>query len=75
MPKSTSNLSVDEQQATVAAATVAERKVAVATTHREQEALVIVVATTRKTLDETRARERTTALTWEKENTIARHLK
>jgi hypothetical protein len=62
MSDSTSNLSVDEQQA------------AAATTHREQEALVAAMAAACKTLDEARACERAVALAWEKEKTIARHL-
>jgi hypothetical protein len=86
MPGSISNLSDDEQQsATVvaAAATATKRKeddataaaqAAAATVHQEQEALVAAVAVARKTLDEARACERTAALTWEKEKTIARHL-
>jgi hypothetical protein len=81
MPGSTSNLSIDEQQATVtsAATTSAKRKeddvaAAAATAHREQEALVAAVAAARKTLDEARVRERAVALAWEKEKTIARHL-
>jgi hypothetical protein len=61
-PGSTSNLSVDEQQA------------AAATAHREQEALVAAVAAARKTLDEARARERAATLAWEKEKTIDHHL-
>jgi hypothetical protein len=42
--------------------------------HREQEALIAAVAAARKTLDEARERERTVALAWEKEKTIAHHL-
>jgi hypothetical protein len=79
MSDSTSNLSVNEQQAVAAAkrkeddvAPVAQA--AAATAHREQEALVAAMAAARKTLDEARARERATALAWEKEKTIARHL-
>jgi hypothetical protein len=83
MPGSTSNLSIDEQQATVtsAAAAAAKRKeddvaaaAAAATAHREQEALVAAVAAARKTLDEARVREHVVTLAWEKEKTIARHL-
>jgi hypothetical protein len=84
MSDSTSNLSVDEQQAVVAAtATAAKRKeddaavaaqATAATAHREQEALVAAMAASRKTLYEAQARERAAALTWEKEKTIARHL-
>jgi hypothetical protein len=40
----------------------------------EQETLVTVMATARKTLDEARTHERATALAWEKENTITHHL-
>jgi hypothetical protein len=81
MPSSNSNIStVDGQQATVVSAkrkgddvaTVAQ--VVAATSHREQEALVAVVAAARKTLDKTRARERVAVLAWEKEKTIIRHL-
>jgi hypothetical protein len=78
MLSSTSNLSVDEQQATAAkrkeddAATAAQA--AITTTHREQEALVATVAAACKTLDEARARERAAALAWEKEKTITYHL-
>jgi hypothetical protein len=68
MPSSTSNLSIDEQQAAVAtaAAVATKRKeddaaaaaqAAAATAHREQEALVAAVAAACKTLDEARARE------------------
>jgi hypothetical protein len=80
---STSNLSVDEQQAVAAVAAAAKRKeddaaavaqAAAATAHREQEALVAAVAAARKTLDEAQARECAVALAWEKEKTIARHL-
>jgi hypothetical protein len=84
MPGSTSNLSVDEQQAAVTATVAAAKRkedgaaataqAVVATTHREQEALVTAVAASLKTLDEARARERAAALAWEKEKTIARHL-
>jgi hypothetical protein len=77
MPSNTSNLSVDEQQAAAAKKkeddTTATQAVA-ATTQREQEALVAVVAAACKTLDEARAHERATTLTWEKEKNIARHL-
>jgi hypothetical protein len=75
---SNSNLStVDGQHAAAKrkeydVATAAQ--VAAATMHREQEALVIAVAITRKILDEARVHERTVALAWEKEKTIARHL-
>jgi hypothetical protein len=83
MPSSTYNLSVDEQQATVGAATAAKRKEddatvaaqdVVATAHREQEAFVAVVAAARKTLDEARAHKHAAALAWEKEKIIARHM-
>jgi hypothetical protein len=85
MPSNTSNLSVDEQQAVVAAAAAAAAKgkeddamataqAAAVAAHREQEALVAAVAAACKTLDESRARERTAALAWEKEKTIVRHL-
>jgi hypothetical protein len=47
---------------------------AATTMHREQEALIVVVATARKTLDDALACERAAALAWEKEKTIARHL-
>jgi hypothetical protein len=80
MSSSSSNLSVDEQQAAAVAAkrkeddaTVAAQAV-VAIVHREQEALVAVVAVARKTLDEARVRERVTALAWEQEKTNAHHL-
>jgi hypothetical protein len=63
IPGSTSNLSVDEQQA--AAATIV---------HREQEALIAAVATPCKTLDEAWARERAADAAWEKEKTIAHHV-
>jgi hypothetical protein len=75
---SNSNLStVDGQHAAAKrkeydVATAAQ--VAAATMHREQETLVIAVAITRKILNEARVRERTVALAWEKEKTIARHL-
>jgi hypothetical protein len=79
MSGSTSNLSVDEQQAAVAAKrkeddAAAAAQAAATTAHREQETLIAAVAAARKTLDEARARERVTALAWEKEKTIARHL-
>jgi hypothetical protein len=81
MPSSNSNLStVDGQHATVVSAkrkgddVAVAAQVATATSHREQEALVAVVAAARKTLDETRARERATVLAWEKEKTTIRHL-
>jgi hypothetical protein len=85
MPGSTSNLSIDEQQAMIADAAVAATKMkeddvaataqaAAATAHQEQEALVAVMATARKTLDEARARELAVTLAWEKAKTIARHL-
>jgi hypothetical protein len=41
----------------------------------QQAATAVVVATACKTLDEARARERATALAWEKEKTIPHHLK
>jgi hypothetical protein len=66
MPGSTSNLSVDEQQATVAAKRK-EGDVAAA-------AQSTTVAAERKTMNKAWVRERATALTWEKEKTIARHL-
>jgi mannose-1-phosphate guanylyltransferase len=79
MSGSTSNLSVDKQQASVAAKrkeedAAAVAQAAVATAHREQEALVNVVPAAHKTLDEARARQRATALAWEKEEAIARHM-
>jgi hypothetical protein len=85
MPGSTSNLSIDEQQATIADAAVAATKMkeddiaataqaAAATAHQEQEALITAMATARKTLDEARAHELAVTLAWEKEKTIARHL-
>jgi hypothetical protein len=73
MPGRTSNLSVDEQQAT-APTVAAKRKekdaataaqATAATAHREQEAFITVVATARKTLDEARVREHAAALAWE----------
>jgi hypothetical protein len=80
MSGSTSNLSIDEQQAAAAAKrkeddVTAAAQAAAATAHREQEALVTAVAAACKTLNEAWARERAAALTWEKEKTIARHLK
>jgi hypothetical protein len=48
--------------------------VVVAIAHQEQEAFIVAVAVTRKTLDEARVREHATALAWEKEKTFARHL-
>jgi hypothetical protein len=81
MPGSNSNLStVDGQHAAVTAAkrkeddAAATAQAAAATVHREQEALIVVVAAAHKTLDEARARERATALAWEKK-TITHHLK
>jgi hypothetical protein len=79
MSGSNSNLStIDGQQTAVAKTkeddTVPAAQAAVATAHREQEALIAVVAAARKTPDEARAREHVTALTCEKEKTIARHL-
>jgi hypothetical protein len=77
MSGSTSDLSVDEQQAAAKRKeddAAAAAQAATTTAHREQEALVATVAAARKTLDEARPRERTAALTWEKEKTIARHL-
>jgi hypothetical protein len=84
IPSSTSNFSIDEQQAdTVSAAAIAKRKendttttaqAAAATTHQEQEALIADMAAACKTLDEARAREHAATLTWEKEKTIVRHL-
>jgi hypothetical protein len=79
MTGSTSNLSVDEQQ--VAAAkrkednVVAMAQAAAATAYREHEAHVAVVAAARKTLDEARACEHAATLAWEKEKTLAHHLK
>jgi hypothetical protein len=73
MPGSNSNLStVDGQQVAATAKRKEDDAVAVAqavaaTSHREQEALM---AAARKTLDEAPARERATALAWEKEKTI-----
>jgi hypothetical protein len=81
MSGSTSNLSVDEQQATAAVAAkrkeddaAAAAQAATATAHREREALVAAVPAARKTLHKARARECATALAWEKETTITRHL-
>jgi hypothetical protein len=85
MSGSTSNLSINKQQAVaaVAATADAERKEddatavaqsAAATAHREQEALIAAVVAARKTLDKARVRERAAAPAWEKEKTIARHL-
>jgi hypothetical protein len=83
MPENNSNLSTaDGQQAVAAAATKRKEDDASATAHTtattmhwEQETLVAAVVTTRKTLDEARAREGTASLVWEKEKTIAHHLK
>jgi hypothetical protein len=50
---------------------VAVAQAVAATSHREQETLV---AAARKTLDEAPARERDTALAWEKEKTITHRL-
>jgi hypothetical protein len=79
MPGSTFNLSINKQQAAAAAKRKEDDAAAVAqataaTAHREHEALIAVVVAARKTLDEARACERATALAWEKENTIVRHL-
>jgi hypothetical protein len=78
MPGSTSNLSVDEQQAIVIAAkkedVMAAAQAAATTVHRDQEALIAAVAVARKTLDEARARDHAAVLTWDKEKTITRHL-
>jgi hypothetical protein len=75
---STSNLSVDEQQAIVIAAkkedVMAAAQAAATTVHRDQEALIAAVAVARKTLDEARARDHAAVLTWDKEKTITRHL-
>jgi hypothetical protein len=77
MPGSNSNLStVDGQQVAATAKRKEDDAVAVAQavaaiSHREQEALV---AAARKTLDEAPARERATALAWEKEKTITHRL-
>jgi hypothetical protein len=80
MSGNSSTLSVDEQQATIVttkrkednAAATAQAVAAIA--HREQEALIAIVAAARKTLDETRMCERVAALAWEQEKTNARHL-
>jgi hypothetical protein len=60
MSGSTSNLSIDERKEDDAAAVA---QAATATAHREQEALLATMAAARA------------ALAWEKEKTIARHLK
>jgi hypothetical protein len=73
MPSSTSNLSVDEQQA-IAAAAAKRKEDDAATVHRVQEALIATVAAARKTLVEAQVCERATALAWEKEKTILCHL-
>jgi hypothetical protein len=66
MPTSTSNLSVDEQQAIAAKRKEDDAEAAVqataATAHREHEALIGIVAVISNTLDEAQARKRTTAL-------------
>jgi hypothetical protein len=81
MTGSTSNLSINEQQAVTAA--TAKRKeedatsmaqAAVTTVHQERETLIVTVAVARKTLDEAWAHERATVLAWEKEKTITHHL-
>jgi hypothetical protein len=81
MPGSTSNLSIDEQHTSATADAkrkeddaAAAAQATAATAHREQEALITVVATARKTLDEAQASERVAALAWQKEKTIASHL-
>jgi hypothetical protein len=78
---SNSNLStIDEQQVAAAAAirkeddAAAVAQAVAATLHREQEALVAAVPVAHKTLDESRARERAAALTWEKGKIITHHL-
>jgi hypothetical protein len=80
MPCSNSNLSIIDGEE---AATTAKRKeddagavaqTVAATAHREQEALIAVVAATSKTLEAARACECAAALTWEKEKIITRHL-
>jgi hypothetical protein len=81
MSSSISHLSINEQQATAVSAkrkkddTAVMAQATTATAHREYEALVAAVATTRTTLDEARAYERATTLAWENEKTITRHLK
>jgi hypothetical protein len=80
MPGSNSNLSATNGQQTTAIAKgkeenfTAAAQAATAITDREQEALVAVVATAHKTLDEAWAHECIVALSWEKEKTIAHHL-
>jgi hypothetical protein len=77
MPSITSNLSVDEQQVVAAAKRKEDDSTATAqaaTAHREQEALIVAVVAARKTLGKAQACECTTALAWEKEKTISRHL-
>jgi uncharacterized protein YqgV (UPF0045/DUF77 family) len=79
MPGSTSNLSVDEQQAIVIVAkkkedVMAAAQAAATTVHRDQEALIAAVAVARKTLYEARARDHAAVLTWDKEKTITRHM-
>jgi hypothetical protein len=68
MPSSTSNLSIDKQQAAAAAATKRKKDDATAV------AQSVAMAAACKTLDETRTCKHVPALTWEKEKTIARHL-
>jgi hypothetical protein len=75
MPGNKSNLStVDGQQAAAAAATVAKRnednatvvaQSTVATMHREQQALIAIMATTSKTLDEARACKCAATIAWD----------
>jgi hypothetical protein len=66
MLSSTSNLSINQQQATAA-------------TKRKEDAVtamaqVTVVDATRKALDETHVSECVTALAWDKKKTISRHM-
>jgi hypothetical protein len=76
----TSNLLTEEQQAATATVKGKEEDIVVMThaaaptTQREQEALLVDLATARKTLDEARAHECAAALTWEKEKANAHHL-
>jgi hypothetical protein len=75
----TSNLFIDEQHATVAAAATKRKEddtsTAIATAQWEHEALVTAMATTHKTLNEPRACEHTATLAREKEKTIIHYLK
>jgi hypothetical protein len=68
MLSSTSNLSINEQQATAAKrkenGATAVTQATAATAYREHEAFVAAIAIARKTLDEAPACERAAALAW-----------